>query len=141
MTRDDILALSGEELDALVAEKVMGDDKEWLFHAPLLNWSGRHVHRHDLEGDDVTAEWYRNEPRGEWEYCGAKYSRLAQYTEEVLDRMIELGWFPTMDYDDQERAWFVTMSRADTSFKQSPKVMRTNLKEAVCKCALLAVGV
>jgi hypothetical protein len=141
MTRDDILALSGEELDALVAEKVMGDDKEWLFHAPLLNWSGRHVHRHDLEGDDVTAEWYRNEPRGEWEYCGAKYSRDGSRFLPILNRMIVLGWLPGMDYNDSDGGWMVSMCHKGIDYEDAPKFISMSLPEAVCKCALLAVGV
>jgi hypothetical protein len=137
MTKDDILALSGEELDALVAEKVMGDDKNWLFHAPLLNWPGRYVHHHDLEGCEPMARWRREEPRGEWKYCGRNYSLDDTLLKPILNRMIELGWLPNLDYDPSDGGWRVEMWCKGQ--EDVPTFTSMSLKEAVCKCALLAV--
>lgn len=131
MTKDEILALSGDDLDALVAEKVMGIDKEHLFHAPLLNYPVGFVHRRDLEGDSELAKWYRNEPRGEWKYCGRAYSKDPNAFLQVLDRMIELGYKPELEYYDRSNGWIVDMGNSEYVSK--------DLKEAVCKCALIAV--
>jgi hypothetical protein len=134
MTKDEILALSGDDLDALVAEKVMGIDKEELFHAPLLNhWCG-YVRRRDLEGDTALAQCYRSEPLGKWEYCGTEYSRDRRALLTILDRMISLGWEPLLQHDDD--GWLVAFGKGNGD---GLPLVSMNLLEAVCKCALLAV--
>ena len=118
MTKDEILALRVSDfddrtLDALVSEHVMGIDPRYCttFNDPIY-------------GDH---------------YNGKRYSTDPSLLETILDRMIELGWLPGMDWDDSDGGWMVVMCRHGLDREDAPQVTSMNLKEAVCKCALLAV--
>lgn len=108
MTRDNILSLSGDELDAMVAEHVMGVDPRYCttFNDPIY-------------GDH---------------YKGRRYSTDPSLLITILDRMIALGWLPTLDYDDFREKWEVAFTKI--GYEQYTS---TDLNEAVCKCALIAV--
>ena len=138
LTSEYILSLSpGEELDALVAEKVMGESEDEIYWAPLLKWPGRYIYRGTLKSDDEHDDWKKAQARGEWEYCGSEYSRDEDLIKPILDRMISLGWLPLLDYYPSKGGWIVAMGRK----VGDPSVTSMNLLEAVCKCSLLAVGV
>ena len=113
----DILSLSGDELDALVAERVMG----WKVH--------RYKSLH-------TTGWIPEEVGVIFPF---EPSRKALGMERVLDRMIALGWNPSMDYDKADGGWLVVMC-GKGDYEDAPKFTSMNLNEAVCKAALIAVG-
>lgn len=131
----DILSLSGEELDALVAEKVMGwkvtrkHGKGSLGFNPPVEQCEIFASESNGPTHWITpASWSGNVPI-------FQPSRRAEGMELVLDYMIALGWEPMFRHNDY--GWHVSFTKDGMStITDSIR----DLKEAVCKCSLLAVG-
>lgn len=156
MTKDDILALSGDDLDALVAEHVMGlkpqvDFGRWPEHEWKRDEKGE-VDEYACDTDEngssrmcvrcyCTPDLWRTEDKADSE-CVVEpfeYSTSHYLLKPILDRMISLGWLPSLDYDPSDGGWRVEMWRKGQ--EDVPKFTSMNLNEAVCKAALLATGV
>lgn len=132
MTRDEILAMKpGRELDALVAERVLGYKLHWA-KPDILGGSG------NVGG---TLEWVACEPHE----CGAQrlredgrgldeYSRTGPAVWSVIQHMAENGWAFTFFAGPIDKCW--------AEFRRGRKAaIVTNAEgpQTICQAALLAM--
>jgi len=127
MTHNEVLAMKpGRELDALVAEKVMG----WVEFSPIDPTIDFGVHgkyrwnyaKDPKDGKQKPIPWYSEDIAAAWE---------------VVEKMLERGGCEIGCYGSKNGAkWFevnvITMNGEVTVTAQTPA-------EAICKAALLAV--
>lgn len=137
MTRDEILALKpGRELDALVAEKVMG----WCVTPDEFKYDPDN----DVEVSYATSEPPEDLPEGYPEGLRAitgtiRCHRLPDFSTdisaawEVVGKLREMGGGPDIRWDDADRRWWCEVDKVWgwATGETAP--------EAICKVALLAV--
>lgn len=126
MNRDEILAMKpGRELDALVAEKVMGyaigdGQGGWIVQKVI-------IHR----PDDGTAEWLRN---GQQQL--PHYSTDISAAWEVVDKL-KISIVPQCLGAPDEYSYMVEYE--NEPYVNGIRVFASKAPEAICKAALLAV--
>lgn len=116
LTREYILQLeAGRELDAVVAERVMG--WEWIIPKPTKNWISI-PYAWDREKNEPHHDWYPStDISAAWEVIG-------------MIQKIGLSWSIKMPTVHPHEA-FVTIG--------NKVVVETNIPCGICKAALLAV--
>jgi hypothetical protein len=129
MTRDDILKMeAGREMDALIAEKVMG--WKWFTNPNESNI------RYFRPIDKFRYGGIEADSKKGYTLALPKYSTDITAALEVQEKMASLGYYFSLDYD--LCAWTATFS--NTSGKLiSVNTTKSNPSEEICRAALLAV--
>ena len=134
MTRDEILAMEpGRELDALVAERVMGKPKPTViprsdekFLETWDDWGGAWLAR--FKGDNEIGQYY-----------ALPFSTNISKAWEVVEKMQELGCMIELDryYPGENSGLWTCLFCAGSELCGRAEV--PTAPEAICKAALLAV--
>lgn len=151
MTKEEILAVPGRELDALVMEKVM--NQPIVKRAELTEWAGRYVY--DPGQFHLTPEelyWQSKQQHGAWEIVGPRYSTDISAAWEVVEKM-PLPFLVFKSYEESlgvgPIGWIVNWCDnygdcgcfSGHECINGKSVWSTSAPEAICKAALKAVMV
>jgi hypothetical protein len=136
MTRDEMLALEGEELDNLVAEKVMG----WHIES-TPEWSNPHwvdADGHYAAGISVKGPWYEDSEDIHilnWHPLGSML--WAEQVMEKLARTPKASWYIETTYyaDDKLMYWVMYEPDGDANFEYIYE--SESLTDAICRVALM----
>jgi hypothetical protein len=137
MTKEEILKMEpGREMDALVAEKVMGWTKKWNNFSGANDWmgygTGTRNDRNWKPSEDISAAWEvveRIKTKDAFQYVGDLHIVWGGFGENLTPK----GPHGQMIYPNA-LCWLVSIETETNTYR----VTANTAPEAICKAALLA---
>ena len=129
--------LTNRQIDAVIADRVMGKDMDWLYHAHFIGQPNMTVIRSEYNRDAR----YLHQKIGEWHYCGPRYTANIDDAFKVVDKLTAMGYEITIECRSLDDRVTIIKREGDPVSAYRYTMGIANIPRTICLVALQVLGV